>query len=606
MAGYRVTVEGRSYKVDAPDPDTAWDWANQFHGEAKTKRETAVRGEQEAERARFKASEAERPYAERALTNLGAGFDTAWQGAKQLGQKVGIGGGVGDEELRESRRMKGELAEGTTGGSLFQLAGEVAPTAALPVGASGTLLKTALMGAGGGAAAGALQPVLGDESRLANMAFGAAGGAAAPVVVRGATKMLPRALGGRGEGQVATRAGSRLVKALGGADEAAEVAGKLEAPRRSRLTRSIPLTAAEKARSPELARVELAARRDAPEQFAELARRQNESIHRAALRAGKEGTEETVSRAASARDAATAPMREEALELASKFSHVSEPLQNNTAEILQRTAKGSAANRVASHVQSVLETNPNPAQLYDLRKDLVRRLSGPSQLGDDLSAAVKGADRETMTLVRAIDERLNEAASRKGNAGDLWTRYLDEYTGMSPAVTSARAQQQINQSLTAEGRPLVGDAPETTRHVLKQAVDKFGKNKFGSRLTPEAQGRYSELTDFLAKKEEPMRSMKLGGTGGGGSQTAMQTAARTAINSKIPIVGGAMLDAVVDKFTGATRAEVAEMMLDPSRAAKGIRAALQAGRPLSASEQAFLALSRSAGAAAPLALTGTE
>jgi hypothetical protein len=606
MPGFKVTVEGRDYRVDAPDPNTAWDWANQFHGEVKTKREAGVKQMQEEERTRFKTEEAKNPL--NRLANLGAGFDTAWQGAKQLGKMAGIGPGVGDEELRDSRRMKGELAETTTGGGLLQLAGEVAPTAVLPMGATGGLSRALALGAtgaAGGGVAGALQPVTSDESRLANVGFGAAGGAAAPLVVHGAAKMLPRALGGRGEGEVATRAGSRLVKALGGADEALETAGKLEAPRRSRLTRSIPLTAAETARSPELARVELAARRDAPEQFTELARRQNEAIHRAALRAGKEGTEETVSRAATARDLATAPMREEALGLASKFSHVSEPLQNNTAEILQRTAKGSAANRVASHVQGVLETNPNPAQLYDLRKDLVRRLSGPSQLGDDLSAAVKGADRETMTLVRAIDERLNEAASRTGNTGDLWTQYLDKYTGMSPQVTSARAQQQINQALTAEGRPLVGDAPETTRHVLKQAVDKFGKNKFGSRLTPEAQGRYSELTDFLAKKEEPMRSMKLGGTGGGGSQTAMQHAISVFTGHSLSPKLRAM-HWILDRLSGPVQEEVTSMMLDPARAASGIRAALQASRPLSASEQAFLALSRSAGTAAPLALTGTE
>lgn len=38
MPTYQVDVDKKTYEVDAPDPDTAWKWANQFHGEsAKTK-----------------------------------------------------------------------------------------------------------------------------------------------------------------------------------------------------------------------------------------------------------------------------------------------------------------------------------------------------------------------------------------------------------------------------------------------------------------------------------------------------------------------------------------------------------------------------------------
>ena len=31
MATYEVDVGGKTYEVDAPDPNTAWQWANQTH-----------------------------------------------------------------------------------------------------------------------------------------------------------------------------------------------------------------------------------------------------------------------------------------------------------------------------------------------------------------------------------------------------------------------------------------------------------------------------------------------------------------------------------------------------------------------------------------------
>ena len=598
MAGFEVDVGGRTYEVDAPDPQTAWKWANQFHKDAEGKRQERVAADQAATQESFRKSEADRPLTERVAVNLGAGFDTAWQGAKQLGHMVGLGEGVSDEDLTESRRLKHEAAQTMPGGSLVQLAGEIAPTAVLPVGASGSLLKAALMGGAGGAAAGALQPVLSSESRLANTALGAAGGAAAPLAVAGVRKMLPLALGGGGALSAEQRAGKQLVKTLGEKD-AATTAAKLSAPRTSAITGDIPLTTAEAAGDSRLARMELAARRNNPEIFSELGRRQNEAIYEAATkRAGVEGTDQFLNIAKNARDVVSDPLREKALQQASKFSHVAQPLERDTADILSRTAKGSPANRVASHVQSVLETNPNPTQLYDLRKDLVRRLSGPTAIGDDLSAAVKGADRETMTLVRAIDARLDEAAARKAGSQTPWSDYLQTYSKHSPPVTSARAQQQINEAIGAPGRPLVGDAPETTRHVLRQALDKFSKNKFGSRLTPGAESRYDELLGFLQAKEEPMRAMKLGGTGGGGSQTAMQSMIERVATGNPLSYKRQALDFVRGQFRDATREELTMMAADPARAAAGIQAALQSGKPLSGSQQAFLALARSSGAGA--------
>lgn len=614
MNTFEVDVGGRTYEVDAPDPNTAWAWANAAHKEAGAKREAAVAADQAATREAFKQSEAQRPWLERAVTNVGAGMDTAWQGAKQLGAKVGLGSGVSDEELQDSRRTKQELAEGTGGGSLLQLAGEIAPSLAIPMGAAGGLGRAALYGAGGGAAAGALQPVLTDESRLGNMAMGAAGGAAAPLAVRGVQKALPRSLsvlgrevplGGRGELSTPTRAGKRLVRALGGADEASDAAGRLEAPRGGDLTRNVPLTAAQKAQSPELARLELAARRELPDDFAGLAQRQNEELFDATMRAGREGTDTRIARLDAVRQGRTAPMREDVMEKAGKFSHVAEPLQDQVAALRSRSAAGSPQRGLADLVERSVQENANPTQLYELRKLLAAKLNGPMVPGDEIAGITKGAQKETMAMIEAIDNRLNEAAQRKGGSASPFSDYLREFQARSGPVESARAQQLVNRELQQAGRPLLGDAPEVTRNVLRRSLEKNAKSKkFGTRLEPDAQARYDEVLGLMQQMEEPMRALKLGGTGGGGSQTAMQSAARAGASAKVPIVGGPIFDAITQTFEGRVKQEVAQMMLDPQRAAAGIRAALQAGQPLSKAEQAFLAIARAGGAGTPAALAG--
>ena len=37
MPTYEVDVDSKTYEVDAPDPNTAWVWANQFHKDEMAK-----------------------------------------------------------------------------------------------------------------------------------------------------------------------------------------------------------------------------------------------------------------------------------------------------------------------------------------------------------------------------------------------------------------------------------------------------------------------------------------------------------------------------------------------------------------------------------------
>lgn len=607
MNQYTVTVEGRDYDVDAPDDKTAWLWANQFHKQEAKRRDDAVKADQAAGRAAFEKQEAARPWGQRALANLGAGFDTAWQGAKQLGSMVGIGEGVSDDELRQSRSDKQRLAESTGGGGLLQLAGEVAPTVVAPLGAGAGLARLAVAGAAGGAAAGALQPVTSDESRAGNIALGAAGGAVAPAAFRAVGKVLPLATARGREAARTAKAGRVLTRTLG--NDAGTVAQRLEAQNASHITGGIPLTAAEKAGDSRLARMELAARKELPEEFAELGRRQNDAIYDAAVnRAGVEGTDQFLNIAKNARDIATSPLRDTALQNAGKYKHLATALQGDVDAVLQRAAEGSPAQTLAGLVQRNIDAGASPEKLYDLRKLIQSKLSGPMTPGDDVAAIVKGAEREAMGFIKAIDRTLDNAASRK-NLPNAWLRYLDEYKRQSPAVSSSRAQQQINEVLSDIGRPTIGGTPEVSRSVLSRALGRFGETKQGfDRLTPGARSRYDELLDFLNAKEEPMRTLKLGGTGGGGSQTSMQLAAKTT-DSAIGSLGRLtpVVKDILARMEAQTREEVAGMLLDPQAAAAGIRAALSAGKPMGEAQQAFLAIMRAsvAGTAGSLGQVAT-
>lgn len=181
-----------------------------------------------------------------------------------------------------------------------------------------------------------------------------------------------------------------------------------------------------------------------------------------------------------------------------------------------------------------------------------------------------------------------------------WNPYLKKYVETSGPVNSARAQRDISAAVQPAGGPLIGDNPQITRTVLKRAMDKFGgKNAFGNnRLTPEAQGRYDELATLLQRNEEALRTLKDAGTAGGGSQTAFQSGVgeelarggvATALASRLP--GATMIFSASrtlrDALTSKTTAEVAQMMIDPQRAAKGIEVALARNIPLTPAQKIF-------------------
>jgi len=595
---------------------------------------------------------------EKFLVGAGAATDKAIRGIKGLFGADDTQGAE-DAALYQKYHPGGAATMGEIGADIAMTA---MPGLKIAQGAQKlSMLPRALANIGGNAA---MSAAIAPENRGTAALMGGAGTAAGMGLGYVGGKLLPLATASGRQALKTRKAGEVLVGDLG--DEAGNAATQIEQylANRGGIARDVPLSTAQALRQAEggaaqpgsaaLAKRQLGVSGAAADEFADLARRQNAALHEAAtVRAGAEGNPFELAAARQSRENATAPLREGAIsEANNEGALLAAPITEHVGEIAARSVPGSPQRGLADLVQRTLTEAPDARKLYELRKLLANKLNGPHMPGDEVAAVVKGADRETMGLINAIDQRLQEASTRgarppspgrpgtpdipaqpassildeagnplrpatparpgtaaiqpdPGQAGaeGQWLDYLDTYRNKSLPVTSARAQGQISEALTPEGGALVGDVPEITRHKLKMAMDKFSRSKqFGNdRLTPEARGRYDELQTFMQRNEEAMRSAKLGGTGGGGSQTGMQTGLA---NEGVPgMVGAGMAMAgypgagaavnvartVGRVIKGSVKGEVAQMMLDPQRAIAGIRAALAAGQELSPAQLAFRA-----------------
>ena len=597
--------------------------------EAVAKREAAIKAEQDAERERFKAEEGKRSWATRAYTNLGAGGHSFMQSMQQLGGLVGLGKGVSDEEIDEHRARKQELADSTAGGGLIQLAGETAPSAVLGAGAGAavgralTMLprvaKLAQVGRGlvgqvgrgaveGGVTAATAGPTRSDESIGTKVAVGAGLGGALPLATRalGAGYRTARDLTWGRQAAAHRKAAKGLADELG--PDAQREADMLDNYTPPNELADVPMTTAQRARlagekgpaGAKLAQLERGVRQGNPE-FTDLVRRQNEALYESAVnRAGAEAPQ--IDLLKRNRASATDPLRKEALESAGRWSHVGEPLQAHVDDLIARSVPGSPQRALAKKTAEMLGENPTPEQLYAYRKLLAEKLHGPARFGDEFSAVVKDADRETVALMKAIDDRLDAAASSKALGDKPWRRYMDEYMERSKPLASARTQQRISESLSPEGGQLLGNAPVVTRHRLSQALRKHAENKYGDTLTPGARQRYDRLMEGMQALEEPNIAVSAGA--GGGSPTATNIASQGLAEKLVTrgahaaadnVVPGSSL--IVDRLLGGApervKAELVQMMLNPQAASSAIRQALQKGEPLTAVQKAFLAAARS-------------
>jgi hypothetical protein len=273
-----------------------------------------------------------------------------------------------------------------------------------------------------------------------------------------------------------------------------------------------------------------------------------------------------------------------------------------TVEGLARGGAGSspAVQRIVGYVNGELDNGVTPERLYTVRKVLADKLGGRPQLGDDLSAATKQARAETMTMIKSIDEALDDAS------GGKWKPYLAEYGSKSSPVNDARALALIRKTFEKENAPQLAGVPYVTGHRLAGAIEKHGKNDFGETLSAGSRAGLQEVQDNIGKTEGLQKLMKLTGTSGGGSNTAMDlsSAAADAVTNALPISHVLpIINALTKRADGMTQAAMGDALRNPERFIAAVSKKLESGKPLTRTEESVLTLLRTAGSGAPLELT---
>lgn len=556
-------------------------------------------------------------WGQRALENVGAGVDTVWQGARSLF------GNLGDAELGEQRRLKSGLADSTTGGGALQFLGEVLPSLAVPAGgfvrgaqmagrgvgtvaralggmeaaapqAAATVARLGTGAAAGdaalaGALSGALQPVASDESRGLNVGLGAAGGAILPGVVAGAKKGIG-ALTRSGAGD---RAASKLIDALGGQEGAQDAVAAVRGYKPGAFVSDVPMSVSEILQNPKIAGLERNSRMTFKEDWANLTAAQAESRYNA-LRDATGGADD-LTRLIDSRAAATDPMRAKALTAAQKDLWFHEPVGLHLAELMSGEAGADpAVKKIAGYVAGELDNGITPEKLYRVRKVLADRLAGPAAIGDEMSAAAKAAQADTLGIIKSIDASLDKAS------GGKWSPYMERYAQESKPVTSAKAQQGIRDIFEREGAAMTaglsGSVPEITGRRLGAAIDKTGSNAFGDTLDYGTRDALAQLQENIGRSELLQKLLKNTGTAGGGSNSPMDLMSNVVAQNRISR-GGQAIHWITQRSKNLTQGALSDALQNPDLFVRAVEGKLARGAPLTQSEEAVLVLVRGATAA---------
>lgn len=608
MNQYVVTVDGQEYDVDAPDEGTAWRWAKQFHAERMAKRQKAIQDEEAATREQFRRQEAERPWLEKAVTNIGAGMDTLWQGAKQL-----VGAGPSEEELRDKRERDAMLSEVTPGGGALQVAGQILPTLAVPAGAyargaqlltggrvlkNATTLKKAIADSAiAGGTFGALMPTAENESRALNILGGAVGGAAVPAAFGGAKKLY-RTMTHRG---AAARAGDVMLETLGGEQGAKNAVAAIDTyyPKGAE---DIPLSTAAILENPKLGMAERASRARDPAKWLPLDEATNkaafENIERATANADKLDElralrqENWLSRQAKASSSVKQ----------GKFLKELDKLYQNIEQALKSPPGQNQMRPVLLEIKRQFdELGPEitPEHLMTLRANMQGAIRG--QPGNVFESAPR-TDPYYISLKQEFDRILNNVT------GGKWQKVIEGYAKESAPVQAAKSSQAIRDFFeTPQGVSRTSDLgghPTVSNARLRRALAKFGENKYGDALEKETRQRLEATVEALRKAELPQR-LKAAGTAGGGSNTAMDIAA-IAAHRGIP--GGGILQqlwsSAAHRGDRLLQEEIDNLLLNPEAFKASVLDALRRGEPLSPAKAQILAvLHRAPTATGPLLLS---
>jgi hypothetical protein len=550
-------------------------------------------------------------WGEKALANVGAGFSELGMGARDLF------GDATDAEIEEKRAIDKHLADKTTGGGALQLAGEIAPTLAVPAGAflrgaqgGARVLKGAMgmsraaaptaarMGAGAvavdsalaGGASGALQPATEDESRLMNMGVGAGFGAALPLAFAAGKKGIQNFTAGGAAGRVAGDVQDAVGKA-----NIPQALGDLQTyyPHGAQ---NVPLTSAAVLENPALARMERTSRTDVKEQPAwfDVDKRQAE--------------ESWKSVEAATGDAADLAKRQK--DRGTNWDTNWAAAEKGAKPRIWAQRMGGLKNNLDQAAQSPEAVNPlvlnalkqvddavthfgaefSPAHLQQLRAQLNGRPSLQPQ-----ATALQSAPRENKairSLITELDDILN------ASTGNKWDRVKQGYADDSTKVQASKAAKLVREKFVDEGTGRVqgsgskfgSDLPEVTPAGIGRAMDAARKPDKSLALTSDANTRLMNLQEALRKQAITQGVARTAAPGGGSNTVgdAAGAAAQRAIPSMTADVIGAITGAAKNFGQRKYNEQLAKALRDPAEMEQMLSRKLSRDVPLTETEKMLL------------------
>ena len=383
----------------------------------------------------------------------------------------------------------------------------------------GRIGQTAEMAGTSAATSAALTP----EDRTGAAIAGGMGGAL-PAAVGVVQRALPRGMGGVGARevvgeQIARDAGdtAQLIKDLrGGYSPVPGVRG----------------TSAVVTQNPLMQTLETGSRVQSPEMWRPLDIENARARYAALLQ--KAGTPEEMAALRARREEITGGAREQAFGQAERAARegASLGLAPNLDVINQELvalSKGEqrgnpAVQKLVKYVQSEV-ANPEgvtPQQLYTVRKVLTGQLK--TGINEEIGAAAAASRRETMGLVKGIDENLDALSDGS------WSQYLAKYGAESKDINSRKALQDVIDKISrgmAEGNVPASLKGYGGELPFGRAVETASQKQIGSKtidqLTPQDRQLVEALKQDLFRTSQ---AMNMRATGGPGTATEMAAGSR--------------------------------------------------------------------------------
>jgi hypothetical protein len=581
----------------------------------------------------------------KAAMNIGAGAQELFTGAEQRLNDM-FGNEQKGAELKrrvaDERAVAEALAANTTGGGALQVAGNVLPTLAVPVGAfantairAGTLLPrayqalragramapaaatTAKLGTAGlvgdavlsGGVYGALRPTAEGESVLGNAAEGAAFSAALPAVGLGVNQIRRVTTAGGGR----ERAAEQIVRETAGE-------GADQATRQNVLSRTlgqlrglgpqgpIPLTTAAQLDSADLARLERGSRTLNSGNWYDFDQSQARAVaDEFGAATGEAGMLGPRKAARSNRWDSNFARADEASNM-NKFGSDIKAFRGDLDEAMRLPEASNP--QVRSMIQAIADDIDrvsasdvpySPAHLQQIRANLSASFS---PMNPNAFTAAPRSSPMRLQVMDQLDYILNRATDGK------WQQVVDDYASGSRLVDQSKAAGRVRDSFYDRntGRVLgvaadaAGDVPKITEAGLGRAINRGSDRAGNVQLSSAAQTRLNTVLDALRRQNITQRVARTATAGGGSNTASDRIAAEAAGQAADAIAGAAGAPGAAVARTGidALRAfantqrdrALAEALQNPQELRRMLEQLERSGQPLTAEQDALLRILR--------------